>query len=213
MNPFEIFMAGGLIMWPLLIIAICAIYFTINRFMAYGQSGNVAPGLLPEVIELVKSGREGDALRRAEETSGPVAASIATILRNRNHPIDDVEREVEATGEEYFMKLEQFLPALDTFTTLSPLLGLLGTILGMVKVFQQFTAAAADESAKQRILAGVGESLYATAFGIMIAVFCFAVYNYFTARQRTVTIQTQQATSKLIAQIHEQSVVAAAGRR
>jgi biopolymer transport protein ExbB len=213
MNLIEIFNAGGLIMWPLLIIAICAVIFTVNRFMAYNQAGNTAPGLLPEVLNLVKSGREGDALRRAEETSGPVAASLATVLRNRNQPIDDVEREVEATSEEYFMRLEKFLPALDTFTTLSPLLGLLGTILGMVKVFQQFTAAANDEAAKQRILAGVGESLYATAFGITIAVFCFAVYNYFTARQRAVSIETQQAANKLIAQIHEQSVAAAAAGR
>ena len=212
MNLIQIFLAGGLIMWPLLIIAICAIIFTVNRFMAYNQSGNTAPGLLSEVLDLVKGGREGDALRRAEETQGPVAASLATVLRNRNQPIDDVEREVEATGEEYFLKLEKYLPALDTFTTLSPLLGLLGTILGMVKVFQQFTAAANDEAAKQRILAGVGESLYATAFGITIAVFCFAVYNYFTARQRAVTIETQQAANKLISQVHEKSVAATRGR-
>jgi len=208
MNPISIFLDGGPIMYPLLIIAICAIAFTVNRFMAYGQAGNGAPGLLSQVLEMVKNGQEGDALRRAEAVPGPVAASIATVLRSRNQPIDDVEREVEATGEEYFIKLERFLPALDTFTTLSPLLGLLGTILGMVKVFQQFTAAANDEQAKSRILAGVGESLYATAFGITIAVFCFAVYNYFSARQRNLTIETKQAANKLIAQVHEASVAA-----
>ena len=208
MNPISIFLDGGPIMYPLLIIAICAIAFTVNRFMAYGQAGNGAPGLLSQVLEMVKNGQEGDALRRAEAVPGPVAASIATVLRSRNQPIDDVEREVEATGEEYFIKLERFLPALDTFTTLSPLLGLLGTILGMVKVFQQFTAAANDEQAKSRILAGVGESLYATAFGITIAVFCFAVYNYFSARQRNLTIETKQAANKLIAQVHEASVSA-----
>jgi biopolymer transport protein ExbB len=208
MNPITIFLDGGPIMYPLLIIAICAIVFTVNRFMAFSQSGNAATGLLPEVLAMVQNGQEGDALTRAESVPGPIAASIAAVLRNRNQPVDDVEREVEATGEEYFIRLERFLPALDTFTTLSPLLGLLGTILGMVKVFQQFTAAANDEAAKSRILAGVGESLYATAFGISIAVFCFAVYNYFSARQRNLTIETQQAANKLIAQMHEKSSAA-----
>ena len=203
-NPslIDIFRAGGIVMWPLLAIALCAIYFTINRFIAYSKDGSTSPGLAAEVTDLVAKGREGDALRRAEEGNGPVAATLAAILRNRTHSVDDVEREAEVTGEDYFLRLEKYLPAMDTFTTLSPLLGLLGTILGMVKVFQQFTAASNDENAKQRILAGVGESLYATAFGIAIAVFCFAVYNYFTARQRAVTIETQQAATRLIAQLH-----------
>ena len=201
----DIFRAGGPIMWPLLFIAIAAVVFTVNRFLAYAQDGGTSPGLTTDVLNMVKEGRSGDALRRAEGAKGPVAACLALILRNRNQPLSDVERQVEATGEDYFLRLERYLPALDTFTTLSPLLGLLGTILGMVKVFQQFTSAN-DENAKQRILAGVGESLYATAFGISIAVFCFAVYNYFSARQRSVSIETQQAATKLIAQLHEKGI-------
>jgi biopolymer transport protein ExbB len=213
MNPITIFSQGGPVMYPLLAIFIAAVIFTVNRFMVYGQAGNVAVGLTDEVVDLVKKGREGDALRRAEEVPGPVAAVLATVLRNRQMPIEDVEREVEVTAEDYLIQLERFLPALDTFTTLSPLLGLLGTILGMVRVFQQFTAAANDESAKQRILAGVGEALYATAFGIFIAICCFAVYNYFAARERAISIATQQAATRLIAVLHEQQAAAATARR
>jgi biopolymer transport protein ExbB len=213
MNPITIFSQGGPVMYPLLAIFIAAVIFTVNRFMVYGQAGNIAAGLTDEVVDLVKKGREGDALRRAEEVPGPVAAVLATVLRNRQMPIEDVEREVEVTAEDYLIQLERFLPALDTFTTLSPLLGLLGTILGMVRVFQQFTAAANDESAKQRILAGVGEALYATAFGIFIAICCFAVYNYFAARERAISIATQQAATRLIAVLHEQQAAAATARR
>jgi biopolymer transport protein ExbD len=104
-------------------------------------------------------------------------------------------------GEEYFIRLERFLPAIDTFTTLSPLLGLLGTILGMVRVFQQFSSAGSDEG-KAHILSGVGESLYATAFGITIAVFSFAIYNYFSSRQRTISLDTEQGAQRLLAYYH-----------
>ena len=204
----DFFAKGGPIMWPLLIIALAAVYFTINRFMAFSQSGSTAPGLTDRVIELVRKGEPGTALKEAETTKGPVASSLAFILKNRNLSLADIERQVEAQGQGYFLKLEQYLPALDTFTTLSPLLGLLGTILGMVKVFQTFSGANTEEG-KANVLSGVGESLYATAFGISIAVFCFAVYNYFSARQRSITIETEQAANKLIAEMHQQAGAAA----
>ena len=201
----QTFLSGGPIMWPLLIIAIAAVYFTIDRFMAYSKYGNAAPGLTDRVIALVRKGEAGNALKEAEGTSGPVANALAFVLKNRNLPVGDIERQVEAQGQGDFLKLEQYLPALDTFTTLSPLLGLLGTILGMVRVFQQFSGANTEEG-KANVLSGVGESLYATAFGISIAVFCFAVYNYFAARQRSLTIETEQAANRLIAELHQQKV-------
>jgi biopolymer transport protein ExbB len=206
-NLIQMFIEGGPIMWPLLLILIAAIVFTINRVQTYAKDGNEAKGLAEEVSDLVNNNNIQGALQRAESVDGPIAAAMATILRNQGQSVEDIERIVDVTSENYFLRLEKWLPELDTFTTLSPLLGLLGTILGMVKVFQQFTSAANDDSAKQRILAGVGESLYATAFGIAIAVFCFAVYNYFSARQRTITIKTQQASTRLLAQMHERNLV------
>ena len=195
-------------MIPLLLISILAVAFAVERFIAYSQFGGTAPGLADEVIDLLKKGRGGDALRRAEETPGPVATAIAAVLRNRNLATQDIQREVAVSTEDYFVRLERFLPALDTFTTLSPLLGLLGTILGMVRVFQQFTGAGNDEGAKAKILSGVGESLYATAFGIAVAIFCFAVYNYFAARQRSASIEADRASNQIIGYLNSQRAAA-----
>jgi len=202
MEALRIFFAGGPVMYPLLLISLMAVAIAVERFIAYTQFAVTAHGLLDEVLDLLRKGRGGDALRRAEEVPGPVATAIASVLRSRDEDLEDVEREVEVATEDYFVRLERFLPVLDTFTTLSPLLGLLGTILGMVKVFQKFTAAANDEAAKAQILAGVGEALYATAFGIAIAIFCFAAYNYFAARQRATSIAAEQAATKLLSYLH-----------
>ena len=198
MEFIEIFRAGGVVMLPLFIISLLAVAFAVERFLAFRQFGALTPTLSGDVLETVRKGNIGAAERLVEETPGPIAASLAAVLRNRNQPASIMERRASTVREDYAIRLERFLPALDTFTTLSPLLGLLGTILGMVKVFQQFTAASADESAKARILAGVGESLYATAFGIAIAVFCFAIYNYYAARQRAIGIEAEQSTTRLI---------------
>lgn len=209
----EFYKGGGLVMHPLLLMLLSAIYFIINRFQTFAKDGATTPGLLDDVVELVKKGKEGDALRRSEEGVGPVAAVLSSILRNRNMPFEDIEREVEVVSETYFITLEKFLPWLDTFTTLSPLLGLLGTILGMVGVFQKFQSAQKAGQGSSDLLAGVGEALYATAFGIAIAITCFFFYNYFAARQRAVSIETQQAATKLIAVLHDQQVSQQTARR
>jgi biopolymer transport protein ExbB/TolQ/biopolymer transport protein ExbD len=199
---WEIIEKGGPVMWPLLLISLAAVAFGVERIIAFNQFGSLSPGLTDEIIQLVRAGRWRDAHRRTDEMPGPVAATLATVLETRDQALEDIEREASVTGEDYFIRLERFLPALDTFTTLSPLLGLLGTILGMVKVFQQFTSSASEEG-KAAILAGVGESLYATAFGIAIAIFCFAVYNFFTSRQRRISIETDQAMTRLMTTINE----------
>jgi|GEM_PF-88956 len=199
---WEILIKGGPVMWPLLVISLLAIAFAVERLIAFNQFGSTAPELTEEIIQLAQQGRWREAQRRTEEVPGPVAATLGAVIDARDMPLEDMEREASVVGEDYFIRLERFLPALDTFTTLSPLLGLLGTILGMVKVFQQFTAAANDDSAKNEILAGVGESLYATAFGIAIAIISFAVYNYFSARQRKITIETDKAMNELIGAIN-----------
>ena len=209
MDAFSIFNKGGYVMYPLLLMSLAAVAFSVERFLAFRQFGMGAPeGFTDELIRLVKSGRGGDALRRAEEVPGPVGAAAIAVLRHRNQEIVDIEREVSVAIEDYFVRLERFLPWLDTFTTLSPLLGLLGTILGMVRVFQEFKGANAEGSggATDGLLAGVGESLYATAFGIAIAIFCFFAYNSFAAAQRTVAIEAQQIATKLTSILHEMHV-------
>ena len=94
------------------------------------------------------------------------------------------------------------MPLLDTATTISPLLGLLGTITGMIGTFNAI-AAAHGQGNTDAILAGVGEALYATATGLMIAVICFIAYNYFTARLHVIVSETEQGATKLMNMLTE----------
>jgi biopolymer transport protein ExbB len=123
--------------------------------------------------------------------------------------VDDVERHVQEVGEPYFIALEQRLPLLDTATTVSPLLGLLGTLFGMIATFRAI-AAAKSEGANDSILAGVGEALYATATGLTIAIVCFIAYNAFSARNRQTVAQTEQAATRLINVLRAAGVLAGA---
>jgi biopolymer transport protein ExbB len=205
------FKAGGWVMYPLVALSLTAIMVIIERLIAYRDIANDSPGLLSSVVSLCQRGDFDKALTECDQRSGPVAACLATVLRHRNEPVDDMERNVQEIGEEYFIQMERFLPILDTTTTISPLLGLLGTLFGMIGTFQAISVSK-SQGATDSILSGVGEALYATATGLSIAVVCFIAYNYFASRARNVASETEQSSTKLI-NILRASPVAVVDRR
>ncbi len=184
-------------MYPLLTLSLTAVIVIVERLIAFHQYGGISVPLLKETLLLTRAGHYDEALAKCDHSVGPMAACLAIVLRHRNQPAREVERLVEETGQEYFIRLERFLPVLDTTTTISPLLGLLGTIVGMIGAFNAI-AAQTRHGNSDSVLAGVGEALYATATGLIIAVVCFAAYNYFAARLRYITAETEQASTKLI---------------
>lgn len=196
-NLFHFIQAGGFVMYPLVLFSLASITIIVERILAYRQLGNLAPGLLPDVLKRVRAGDLSGALSASEARTGPVAACLTVALRNREKPVAAIERQVEETGQEYFLRLERFLPFLDTTTTISPLLGLLGTIVGMIGTFNAIAGQEHRENS-DAVLAGVGEALYATATGLVVAVVCFVAYNFFAARQRTIIGETEQAVTKLL---------------
>ena len=197
MSLIHFIQAGGFVMYPLLLLSLVAVVVIIERVMAFRLLGGLAPGLLDETIKLCRAGQYEQALKACEARPGPLAASLSVILQHRNRPVMEVERMVEETGQEYFIRLEQKLSILDTTTTISPLLGLLGTIVGMIGTFNAI-AGQQGKGNTDGILSGVGEALYATATGISIAVVCFIAYNYFAARLTAITGETAQSATKLL---------------
>jgi biopolymer transport protein ExbB len=196
-NLIHFFQAGGVVMWPLLLLSITAVAVIVERVLAFRVIGYRPPGLLKQALANVEAGRPEAAERDIAGQNGVYAACLRTALTHRRLAPSNIERAVGEVGEEQFTRLERFLPILDTTTTISPLLGLLGTLVGMIGTFQAI-AAAKSQGANDQILAGVGEALYATATGLSIAVVCFVAYNYFAARQRHIVTETELAATKLL---------------
>jgi biopolymer transport protein ExbB len=196
-NLLYFFHAGGFVMWPLLALSLACGVVIIERALAFRQLGNLAPQTASQVRQLCMDGQFEEALALCRKTSGPVAASMATAIERRHEPIERIERWVEETGQEYFLRLERGLPLLDTTTTVSPLLGLLGTILGMIGAFNAISVGRQGGNV-DTVLQGVGEALYATAAGITVALICFLAYNAFAARLHTIQGETEMAVTKLL---------------
>ena len=194
--------AGGMVMYPLILLAILAVTVMIERLILFTEIGRSNPKLPKRTILKCKEKDFGGALNALKKTKGPLAASLQTIIEHRDKSVETIERYVQEVGEEYFNALEKRLSFLDTVTTISPLLGLLGTIVGMIGAFKAISAHGAGGNSDQ-ILHGVAEALYATATGISVAVVCFIAYNYFTSRLRRITSETEIASTKLINEIME----------
>lgn len=197
-NLLQFVRDGGIIMYPLLALSLGAIAVIVERLLAFRALGHAPPALSRQVIALALKHKFAEAIKICDDTRGPLAASLGAILRHRDRPVAVAERQVEDVGQDYFIRLERLLPFLDTTTTISPLLGLLGTIIGMIGTFNAIAVQQQAKGNSDAVLAGVGEALYATATGITIAVVCFIAYNGFAARLRTITSETEQGATKLI---------------
>jgi biopolymer transport protein ExbB len=181
----------------LVAMSVATITVVFERLGAYKKYGEISTNLLADVLDLLKAGRDNEATRAVNDADGPVAAVARVVLANARRSVGEVERLVQEAAEDYFMQLEKNLAILDTITTLSPLWGLFGTIVGMIQVFLKY-AVANDDKSKQSILPSVGTALYATAGGILIALVCFIAYNYFVSRRSRIIAETEQAANKLI---------------
>ncbi len=191
------FRAGGWVMWPLLALSLTCATVIVERALAFRQWGQAPAQLLPQVLVLCGEARFEEALRLCQASSGPIAACVATVIERRELSAAQIERRVEEVGAGFWLRLERGLSVLDTATTISPLLGLLGTILGMIGAFNAIGAQQARGNS-DAVLGGVGEALYATAMGITIAVVSFVAYNGFAARIRRLTDETELAVTRVL---------------
>lgn len=178
---------GGWMMVPLALCSLISLSIIIERFFFFRRLRNADPA--PKVLELVRGGRLGDGLKLAQNSPLPLLKVLSAGMNNPDAP----SKAMEAAGITEYAVLRRGLPALDTIVTLSPLLGLLGTIIGMINSFQIMALSGMGQP--HAVTGGVAEALIATATGIGVAVITLVPYNYFSSRvERESEIIEQYAT-------------------
>lgn len=178
---FQILIKGGWMMIPLAACSLVAVTIIIDRFMFFRRIG--VPHRGEEVLSEVRQGRIDAALTIIDQAPGAEKGSPLPLMRvlfaGITH-LSDPEGAMEAAGIAELSLMKRGLVALDTIITLSPLLGLLGTIIGMIDSFKVMSAAGLGQP--HAVTGGVAEALIATATGITIAVITLIPYNYFLSR-------------------------------
>ncbi len=184
---FEMLMKGGWIMVPLAACSLLAVTIIVERLIFFRMIGLHQPA--DDVLTLVEQGRYEEALAKTERFNLPVVKVLKAGLGYRRDPV----KAMEVAGLSEISTMKRGLTVLETIITLSPLLGLLGTIIGMIGSFQIMTISGTSQP--HAVTGGVAEALIATATGITVAVITLIPYNYFLRRveQETETIE-QYAT-------------------
>jgi len=190
-QTIEIFYKGGLIMWPLLIVSIVAFTVVIERLLfILLEKKNRDPVLVGEILSQVEMGRTDEAVAIAGNSKDFVARALTYALTHREKSFS--EAMLRAANRE-LKRFNRGLTILDTVITLAPLLGLLGTVTGMIRSFDMLGGA--ELGAPTAITGGIAEALIATAFGLGIAITALLPFNYLNSRQEEARLEMQDAAS------------------
>lgn len=186
----EILMAGGPAMIPILICSAVALAIILERFWSLRRKAVIPPELGQQVLSWARTRKLDpkhiDALR---ETS-PLGELLAAALVVRNRPREVIKERVEDTGRHVVHQLERFLNTLGTIALISPLLGLLGTVFGMISMF--FAVMVSGVGDPLKMAGGIGEALVCTASGLCVAIPAYFFHRYFRGKVNELVIDMEK---------------------
>ena len=192
----EIIVAGGWLMAPILLCSTLAVAIIIERFWTLRRS-KVTPEGLAATVEDWAARHELD-LRHLNQlrTGSPLGRVYAAALMNRKRPREIIKETVEDTGRHVVHELERFLNTLGTIAGITPLLGLLGTVIGMIKVFSAIMISGVGDA--QVLAGGISQALITTASGLTVAIPSYFFYRYFRGRVAEYVISMEEKAIDLI---------------
>lgn len=197
LKGFHYLLQGGLVMWPLFACAIISVAVMIERAIVINRAGHDNDQLVEQVRSQLQQGQVSEALAQCEQSPGPVGQLLASAIRNRHLDADAIERSLEELAMRETPVLYKRLGVLDTIITIAPLLGLFGTVTGMISSFH-IVGAASGLNNTAGISGGVAEALIATATGLLIAIVTLVGYNYLTEKVKQVIAEMEIRATQIM---------------
>ncbi|MGZ9080428.1 MAG: MotA/TolQ/ExbB proton channel family protein [Burkholderiales bacterium] len=196
---FSIIEAAGWPIWPLIICSVIALAIIGERTWTLRRNAVLPKHLLAQVVsEHRQNGIKPETAARLAANS-PLGQVFAGGLRNLNSPPDVMKEAIEESGRAVAIELERFLTTLGTIAAIGPLLGLFGTVIGMIEIFGSQT----PQGGNPLVLAhGISIALYNTAFGLVVAVPSMIFYRYFRAKVDAMLVDMELQSLKLVEVIH-----------
>ncbi|WP_035059961.1 MotA/TolQ/ExbB proton channel family protein [Andreprevotia chitinilytica] len=192
--------AAGWPIWLIIVASVTAVTIIIERLLTLRKGLVLPEGLLARAVQEYRGhGVTPEMLSKLAATS-PLGRVLAAGLKNVKSSREIMKESIEETGSAVAHELERYLSALGTISTITPLLGLLGTVIGMIEIFGAQSPTGGNNPA---VLAhGISVALYNTAFGIMVAVPALLFYRYFRTRVDGFIVEMEQQAVKLVEVVH-----------
>ena len=176
---WEIIQAAGWPIWPLILTSIIVVAIILERFWSLRKSQIIPDGLIVEIKTMIKQHNFEDNKVNILKNSSPLGDLLAVAIGKRKDSVEVIKSALDERAGIVVHNLERYLGALVTIATVAPLLGLFGTIIGMVELFSSFTSSGHDVAVFAR---GISIALYNTAGGIVVAVPAMIAYRFFRSK-------------------------------
>ena len=196
---FNIILAAGWPIWPLLFASVVAVALIIERLVALRRAKVLPNGLLQRVVAEYRQNGVSDALVTNLEAGSPLGRVLSAGLRNVGSSREIMREAIEETGAGVAHELERYLTTLGTIASISPLMGLLGTVVGMIEIFGSQSPTGSNPV---QLAHGISVALYNTGFGLLIAIPGMIFWRHFRALVNGFVIEMQQQAVRLVEVLH-----------
>jgi biopolymer transport protein ExbB len=192
---WEIVRAGGPVMWPIILCSIVAAAIVLERLWTLQDKRVLPRELTAKVWHLIEQNQVNDKVITALEQNSPLGRVLAAGLANRHRPHDIIMERLEDTGRHVIHELERFLNTLGTIAGIAPLLGLLGTVTGIIKAFNAIQEGGVGDP--RALSGGIAEALITTAAGLIVAIPALFAYRYLRGKVDAIVVEMEKDAIKL----------------
>ncbi|HUH75622.1 MAG TPA: MotA/TolQ/ExbB proton channel family protein [Chitinophagales bacterium] len=179
-SAFDIILKGGPVMIPLALLLVASIYLFIERFITIQKASQIDPNFMRNIKDYIVNGNIEGARSLCKATNSPVAKIIFKGIQRIGRPVKDIESAIENAGKIEINKLEKNVNILNTIAGLAPMFGFLGTIIGVITIFQEISIKNSIEIGT--ISGGLYVKMVTSAAGLFIGMLAFAAYSFLTNR-------------------------------
>jgi biopolymer transport protein ExbB len=176
LSLWDLVLKGGVIMIPILICSLLAVYFFIERYIALRKAGKSDKNFMNNISTLVQDMKLDSAKTMCKTTNTPVSRMVEKGLARIGRPINDIERSIESVGKYEVSKLERNMKILGIVAGIAPMLGFIGTIMGVIKIF--YNISLTDNISIGVISSGLYEKMITSASGLIVGVLAYVGYHY-----------------------------------
>ena len=194
---FSMFKMGGPLMWVLLVLSIIAIYIIGRKWWSIRQASKIDPNFMNDIRDYMNEGKTKSAVTLCRKYDNPVARMIETGIHRLGRPMTDIQSAIENIGNVEVARLEKGLPVLATIAGGAPMIGFLGTVMGMVQAF--FNMSKAGNNIDITLLSGgIYTAMLTTVGGLIVGIIAYFGYNWLTSKVSDLVYKMESSTMEFI---------------
>ncbi len=193
---WELIQKGGITMYPIILLSVIALAVFLERLISLRKEKYVPKAFYEQLVSLLKKRNINEAVEVCKANKSALARISETIITNTDLPLSRLLEVAEESGRSEASKLDKFLPSLQTIVAIAPLLGLLGTVLGMIKIFD--VIALQGTGSAEALSSGIAEALLTTAAGLVVAIPAQIFYFIAKARADAIGAALEKASSDVM---------------